>query len=91
MTETLEAVSPAAGRPARPEEEPQRPPSPAELAWIEDLVCRARGQGVALTGPGGLLRALTNTVLEAGLDEGMAEHLGYDKHAVAGGEFGQLG
>jgi transposase-like protein len=45
---------------------------------------RARDRGVALTGPDGLLRALTKTVVETGLDEEMIEHLGYDKHARAG-------
>src|SRR3954469_10216466 len=93
MSGTLEGVSPPPGKPAEPDEEPprrpesdepevepQRPLSAAELASIEDLVRQARGQGVALTGPGGLLKALTKTVLEAALDEEMAEHLGYDKH-----------
>src|SRR3954454_23133116 len=102
MSGTLEAVSPPPGKPAEPDEQPpqrpspaepehqppQRPPSPAELASIEDLVRRARGQGVALTGPGGLLKALTKTVLEAALDEEMAEHLGYDKHAPEGRNLG---
>jgi Transposase, Mutator family len=40
--------------------------------------------GVALTGPGGLLKALTKTVLETALEEEMAEHLGYDKHGPVG-------
>jgi putative transposase len=35
---------------------------------------------VALTGPDGLLKALTKTVIETALDEEMSEHLGYDKH-----------
>ncbi len=37
-----------------------------------------------LTGPTGLLKALTKTVIEAVLEEEMADHLGYDKHAVEG-------
>src|SRR5919112_411203 len=89
MTETLEAVNPPPSKkPAEPDEEPQRSPSSAELASIEDLVRRAREQGVALTGPDGLLKALTKTVLEAALDEEMAEHLGYDKHAPEGRNLG---
>src|SRR3954470_3216951 len=85
MTETLEAVSPPPSKkPADRDEEPQRSPSSAELASIEDLVRRARSQGVALTGPDGLLKALTKTVIKAALDEEMSEHLGYDKHAVEG-------
>jgi putative transposase len=39
---------------------------------------------VALTGPGGLLKALTKTVLETALEEEMAEHLGYDRHDPVG-------
>ena len=84
MTETLGAVSPPDRKPAEPDDEPQRVLSPPELASIEDLVRQAREQGVALTGPDGLLKALTKTVLEAALDEEMAEHLGYDKHAPEG-------
>ena len=37
-----------------------------------------------MTGPGGLLKALTETVLETALEEELAEHLGYDKHDPAG-------
>ena len=39
---------------------------------------------MALTGPDGLLKALTKTVIETALDEEMAEHLGYDKHDPEG-------
>ena len=69
------------------------PPSPRdplirrqleELAAARELVRQARAEGVALTGPGGLLKALTKTVLETALDEEMAEHLGYDKHDPVG-------
>src|SRR3954453_6703096 len=80
MSGTLEGVGPPSRKPAGPDEEPQRPLSAAELASIENLVRQARSQGVALTGPGGLLKALTKTVLEAALDEEMADHLGFDKH-----------
>ena len=37
-----------------------------------------------MTGPDGLLKALTKTVIETALDEEMAEHLGYDKHEPVG-------
>jgi hypothetical protein len=68
MTETLEAVSPPPGKkPAEPDEEPQRSPSSTELVSIEALVRQARDEGVALTGPNGLLKALTKAVLEAAL------------------------
>ena len=42
------------------------------------------GVSVALTGPGGLLKALNKTVIETALEEEMAEHLGYDKHDPVG-------
>ena len=58
MTETLLGVSPP------PLKDPADPPSAEELAAAKELVRQARAQGVALTGPGGLLKALTKTVLE---------------------------
>ncbi|WP_392469078.1 IS256 family transposase [Arsenicicoccus cauae] len=48
------------------------------------MVLQAKDAGVALTGPDGLLKALTKTVIETALDEELSEHLGYDKHAVEG-------
>ncbi len=44
------------------------------------MVAQAREQGLALTGPGGLLKLFTKTVLETALNEEMTEHLGYEKH-----------
>ena len=49
-----------------------------ELA--QQLVDRAKAEGVKLTGPGGLLGDLTKRVLEAGLEGEMDGHLGYAKH-----------
>lgn len=37
-----------------------------------------------MTGLDGLLKALTRTVIETALNEDMAEHVGYDKHKIAG-------
>jgi putative transposase len=65
-------------------EGPADPPSAEELAAARELVRQPRAQGVALTGPGGLLKALTKTVLETALEEELAEHLGYDNHDPAG-------
>ena len=45
---------------------------------------QARASGAALTGPDGLLKQLTKLVVEAALDEEMAEHVGYDKGAPVG-------
>jgi hypothetical protein len=72
MTETLLGVSPS------PSKDPADPPFAEELAAAKELVRQAGAQGVALTGPGGLLKALTKTVIETALEEEMAEHLGYD-------------
>jgi putative transposase len=57
---------------------------PADRAFAEQLVERARAEGVELVGPGGLLGDLTKRVLEAGLEAEMTEHLGYERHAVEG-------
>lgn len=86
MTDTMvgvNATSPQSpGSPA--DTEPERSLSPEEIAVVEGLVRQAKDSGVALTGPDGLLKALTKTVLETALDEEMADHLGYDKHAPQG-------
>ena len=54
----------------------------------QQLVEKARAEGVDLVGPGGLLTGLTKTVLETALDAEMAEHLGYDKHDPVGRDGG---
>src|SRR5919112_3031164 len=74
MTTTLDDVTP---RKKKPE------PS-AEAAAAAELVRLAREQGLSLTGPDGLLKQLTKTVLETALNEEMTEHLGYEKHDPAG-------
>ena len=63
-----------------------RPEPTAEQRAAEELVARAREQGLSLTGPDGLLKQLTKTVLETALDQEMTEHLGHEKHGqpVAG-------
>src|SRR3954453_41144 len=83
MTDTLMGVSPPP-EPTPAGDAEDRELSPAELAAVEDLVRQARQAGIALTGPGGLLKAMTKTVVEAALEEEMADHLGYAKHAVEG-------
>ena len=72
MTERLVAVEPH-------DEEPLAAPqvldeslletglSPDEVAMVAGLVRKAKDQGLALTGPGGLLKSLTKTVLELSL------------------------
>jgi putative transposase len=51
---------------------------------IAMLVDRARGDGLRLTGEGGLLQQLTKRVLESALDGEITDHVGYDKHDPAG-------
>lgn len=58
--------------------------SAEELEIARELVASARARGVALTGPDGLVKALTKTVIETALDEELADHLGYGKHDPAG-------
>jgi transposase-like protein len=56
----------------------------AEAKAAAELVRAAKEQGLSLTGPDGLLKQLTKTVLETALNEEMTEHLGYEKHDSAG-------
>lgn len=72
--EPAQPVAPVSGRAA----------SKQDLAALQRLVRQAQEDGVALTGPDGLLKMLTKTVIEVALDEEMSSHLGYDKHAVEG-------
>jgi len=51
-------------------------PADAERAVIRELVVAARARGEDLTGPDGLLKLVTKTVLETALEEELNEHLG---------------
>lgn len=62
--------------PAELDQSEDRNLSAAELAAVQDLVRQARQPGIALTGPDGLLEAMTETVIEAALEEEIADHLG---------------
>jgi putative transposase len=61
---------------------------PAELSAEQEaaaeLVRLAKERGLSLTGPDGLLKQLTKSVIEAALGEEMTEHLGYEKNDPAG-------
>ncbi|WP_264054775.1 transposase, partial [Mycolicibacterium crocinum] len=89
MTETVVAVEPS----QNPDDEAEAAvaaidvPDSREVDELEvarELVRQAREAGVSLTGPGGLLKAMTKTVIETALDEELSEHLGYDRHDPAG-------
>jgi transposase-like protein len=73
MTATLDDVT------ARKQAEPT-----AEEAAAAELVRRAREQGLSMTGPDGLLKQLTRTVLETALNEELTEHLGHERNGPAG-------
>ena len=81
MTATLDAVA---------NRKKDKPEPTAEEKVAEDLVRRAREQGLSLTGPDGLLKRLTKTVLETALNQEMTEHLGHEKHSLAGNETGNV-
>ncbi len=55
---------------------------------IARLAGRAREGGLALTGEGGLLAQLTKRLVESALEGEITDHLGYDRHAVAGRDGG---
>jgi putative transposase len=78
MNATLEDVT-------RKKQEPT-----AEQLAAEEMVRRAREQGLSLTGPDGLLKQLTKTVLETALNQELTEHLGHGKHGLAGNETGNV-
>ncbi|GIJ50963.1 IS256 family transposase [Virgisporangium aliadipatigenens] len=80
MTATLGDVTP---RKKRSE------PSAEEQAAAE-LVRLAMEQGLSLTGPDGLLKQLTKTVLETALHEELTEHLGFEKNDPAGAGSGNI-
>ncbi len=56
----------------------------AEQQAATELVRLAREQGLSLTGPDGLLKQLTKSVIETALAEEMTDHRGYEKHDRAG-------
>jgi transposase-like protein len=79
MTATLPAVTPR-----------KKTASSPELDAAKELVRLAKEQGLALTGPDGLSKVLTKTVLETALNDELTDHLGYDKHDPAGREGGNI-
>jgi putative transposase len=52
--------------------------------WAEQLVARARSEGVELTGDDGLLTAMVRQVLQTGLEVELADHLGYEPYDPVG-------
>ena len=58
----------------------KKPEPSAEEVAARELVRLAKEQGLSLTGPDGLLRPFTKSVLETALNEEMTEHLGHAKN-----------
>jgi transposase-like protein len=85
MTETISSVS---SMPKEAKKTVSR--SEAEHAAVRELVKAARARGEDLTGPDGLLKSITATVLESALEEEMTEHLGHAKHQVPTAESGNI-
>jgi len=67
-----------------------RKPGQVEREAVRELVKAARSRGEDLTGPEGLLKTITATVLEAALEEEMTEHLGHEKHRAPSGGAGNI-
>ena len=55
---------------------------------IDRLATRARADGLQLAGEGGLLQQLTKRLLESALEAELTDHLGYDRHDLAGRDSG---
>jgi transposase-like protein len=68
----------------------KKPEPSAEAQAAAELVRLAKEQGLSLTGPEGLLKQFTKTVLETALNEEMTEHLGYEKRDLAGAGSGNV-
>jgi transposase-like protein len=81
MTATLDAVA---------SKKKDKPEPTAEERAAEELVRRAREQGLSLTGPDGLLKQLTKVVLETALDQELTEHLGHERHGPVVNEAGNV-
>jgi putative transposase len=73
-TESIVEQDPAEGRDS----------SATDEQLIAMLVDRARGDGLKLTGEGGLLQKLTKRGLESALEGEITDHVGYDKHDPEG-------
>lgn len=52
--------------------------------WADELVARARTQGIELAGENGLLTRMVRQVLQTGLNAELDDHVGYQPFAVEG-------
>jgi putative transposase len=63
----------------------KKPDLSAEEVAAREWVRVAKEQGLSLTGPDGLLKQFTKSVLETALNEEMTDHLGHERNRVAEG------
>ena len=63
----------------------KKPDPSAEEIAAKELVRQAKEQGLSLTGPDGLLKQFTKSVLETALNEEMTEHVGHEKNRAPDG------
>ena len=84
MTETITGVS-SMPKKAKKGRSCSSRASAAEKAAIAQLVKAARDRGEDITGPQGLLKSITATVLEAAPEEEITDHLGHVLDQVAAG------
>jgi len=82
MTEMLDSAADTGrvGRPRRDQGEPRL----VDGALADQLIERARQQGVELLGEGGLLKQMTKAILERSLQVELTDHLGYEQGDLAG-------
>jgi putative transposase len=66
-----------------------KPELSREEVVAQELVRSTKSQGLLLTGPEGLLKQLTKTMLETALNEEMIEHLGHEKNRALTGREGR--
>jgi putative transposase len=66
------------------------PDAAAMREWAEELVARARAEGVKLTGDDGFLTGLVRQVLQTGLEVELADHLGYEPYDASGRGAGNI-
>ena len=85
MTEKITSVS---SMPKKVKKTTSR--SEAEQAAVRELVKAARARGEDLTGPDGLLKSITATVLETALEEELTERLGHEKYQAPTAESGNI-
>src|SRR5262245_18605569 len=51
-----------------------------EQAVVAAMIADAKARGMELTGPNGLLKLFTKSVLETALNEEMTDHLGHERN-----------